>query len=100
MSNNLGISIVKIAIYSHFSSLKVEDLGQNPGGFRVLKNCELQNRELQNPELQGFSVMTKTPWDNNKSRSKSGALRWSSLKKFEKKQVLSLEKEPKQFLHF
>ena len=59
MSNNLGISIVKIAIYSHFSSLKVEDLGQNPGGFRVLKNRELQNRELQNRELQGLPVLDR-----------------------------------------
>ena len=47
---------MNIAIYSHFSSLKVEDLGQNPGGFRVLKNRELQNRELQNRELQGLPV--------------------------------------------
>ena len=55
MSNNLDISIEK-TIYSHFSSLQLEDLGQNPGVFRVLKNRELQFRELQNRELQGLPV--------------------------------------------
>ena len=68
MSNNLGISIVKIAIYSHFSSLKVEGLEQNPGGFRVLKNRELQNRELQNRKLQGLPVMaSKYDFQSNRS---------------------------------
>ena len=57
MSNNLGISMLNIAIYSHFSSLKLEDLGQNAWIYRVLKNRELQNRELQNRELQGLPVL-------------------------------------------
>ena len=47
MSNDLDISIVKIAIHLYFSSLKLEDLRQNASVFRVLKNHELQNRELQ-----------------------------------------------------
>ena len=58
MSNTLDFSMVKMAIHSHFSNLKLEDLGQNPGVFRVLKNRELQNRELQNRELQGLPVHT------------------------------------------
>ena len=49
---NLDISMVEIAIYWHFSPLKLEDLGQNAGVIRNLKDRKLQNRELQNRESQ------------------------------------------------
>ena len=56
MSNILAVSMEKATIYRHFSSIKLEDLGQNAGIFRVLKKRELQNRKLQNRELQGLPV--------------------------------------------
>ena len=51
MSNYLGIPIVKIAFYSHFSTLKLEDSGQNPGGLRVLKTANFKTANCKDSQM-------------------------------------------------